>query len=420
MTQAPRDIQTQLRSLTIATEQRPASTANRRGGRGRWVLVIVLMSAAVVGVGGYVNRQRVLPTVGTLALSATADQPVRMLTVALAPDPGPTPVLTATGKIVSDHTVSVVTKVSGQIVALRFEQGDHVEQGQRLATLEDVLYRARRDEAAARLERSKAQLEFQSINFARVKALIEVESAPSIEFADARRAVNEAEAQVAADHATLDAATKNLNDCQVGAPIAGVILQRNVEVGDFVAAEGGLGANANARFAVIADMNQLRVEVDVSELDIARLQKDMPCTIVPDAYKDRRYQGHVMWLDPGANYAKATVQVKVSIDNPDDFLRVEGSAQVAFLSQAPAAVGEGGAPSDPSIWIPATAIVVEKSTGQTTVFAIVDGRLRKTSVTLGRRSGDRVQVTAGLNPGQSIVVEGIDRIHDGQRVGSKP
>ena len=129
MTQAPRDIQTQLRSLTIATEQRPASTANRRGGRGRWVLVIVLMSAAVVGVGGYVNRQRVLPTVGTLALSATADQPVRMLTVALAPDPGPTPVLTATGKIVSDHTVSVVTKVSGQIVALRFEQGDHVEQG---------------------------------------------------------------------------------------------------------------------------------------------------------------------------------------------------------------------------------------------------------------------------------------------------
>ena len=72
----------------------------------------------------------------------------------------------------------------------------------------------------------------------------------------------------------------------------------------------------------------LRVEVDISELDITRLHKNMPCRITPDAYKDRNYTGHIMWLDPGANYSKATVQVKVRIDNPDEFLRVEGSAKV--------------------------------------------------------------------------------------------
>ena len=112
------------------------------------------------------------------------------------------------------------------------------------------------------------------------------------------------------------------------APIAGVILERDVEVGDFVSAEGGRSAMANSQFASIADMTKLRVEVDVSELDIARLRTDLPCVVVPDAYKDRRYHGHVMWLDPGANYAKATVQVKVRIDDPDDYLRVEGAAQV--------------------------------------------------------------------------------------------
>src|SRR5690606_8225607 len=129
-----------------------------------------------------------------------------------------------------------------------------------------------------------------------------------IEFADARRALNEARAQVEQSQAALDWAEKVLRDCDVLAPIAGVVLERNVEVGDFVAAEGGLGANANAQFGTIADMTKLRVEVDISELDIARLRKGMRCRITPDAYKDRRYPGYIMWIDPGANYSKATVQ----------------------------------------------------------------------------------------------------------------
>ncbi len=238
--------------------------------------------------------------------------------------------LTATGKIVSDHQVEVSTKVSGQIVALYFEQGDRVEQGQLLAKIEDVNYRARRDEAIAILERSKANSDYHKINYERVANLYRDAKVSAIELAEAKRATEESAATVDAAAAALEYAQKALDDCLVLAPISGIVLERSVEVGDFVAAEAGHGANANAQFAVIADMGKLRVEIDVSELDIARLRKDMPCTITPDAYKDRSYKGHVMWIDPGANYSKATVQVKVRIDDPDDYLRVQGSAQVVF------------------------------------------------------------------------------------------
>jgi len=375
---------------------------------------MLLVILAVAGLVAFVTRGRLVPAMRSLVAQVDRPAPVELMTVAITLPPGPAPALTATGKIVSDHTVSVATKVSGQVVALYFEQGDYVEQGQVLARIEDVLYRARRDEAAARLERSKANLEFQRINYARVERLLESESAPSIEYADARRWLDDAEAQLAADQATLEFAQKTLDDCEVVAPIAGVVLQRAVEVGDFVAAEGGIGANANARFAIIADMNKLRVEVDISELDIARLHKEMPCVIIPDAYKDRRYEGRVMWLDPGANYSKATVQVKVRINGPDPYLRVEGSAQVTFLTER---AGDSAETAAAGIWVPTSAILTGAD-GTATVFAAADGRVEQRPITLGRRQGDRIEVTSGLSPGDSIVASGLDKLRAGQRIGS--
>lgn len=405
------DVRSQLQTLKIPKDQRPASgSADRRGARWRkllWVLVLALLAGA-----GYTQRKRIASLVPQ---SATASE-VRLISTVRQRDPEPAPVLTATGRIVSDHKVQVTTKVSGQVVGLYFEQGDRVKKGQVLARIEDVTYRARRDEAAALLQRAKANAEFQKVNYNRLERLHRQGTAPDIEFAEAKRAFEESVAHVAAAEAALRYAQKALTDCEVVAPIDGVILERNVEVGDFVAAEGGRGANANAQFGLIADMNALRVEVDVSELDISRVRKGMPCVITPDAYKDRRYSGHVLWLDPGANYSKATVQVKVRIDNPDENLRYEGSAQVAFLTDAPATAT---APQETKgIWIPATACIRDAAGKTAKVFVVIDGRLKKTDVIIGKTSGDQVEVVEGLSEGQSIAAESVDKLIDGQRVRS--
>ena len=373
-----------------------------------------MVVVAVLGIAAgavYFLRPDLGAKIGAAVSGSPEAPPVRLMQVSVGSEPQAQPVLTATGKIVSDHRVAVATKVSGQIIALYFEQGDRVEKRQLLARVEDVLYRARQDEAAARLERSTATLAFQKINFERVVGLVKSESAPDIEYADAKRTLNEAQAAVAADRATLDFTQKTLSDCEVTAPIAGVVLTRNVEVGDFVAAEGGRGANANAQFAIIADMSKLRVEVDISEMDIIRIRKDMPCMIIPDAYKDRQYRGYVMWLDPGANYSKATVQAKVRIDNPDDYLRVEGSAQVAFLAEPPR---EEATHAATAIWIPTSACLVDASGKTGVVFLAEKERLRRTTIHLGRRHADQLEVTGGLTAGQYIVVDGLDKLTEGQ------
>lgn len=408
------DMQTQLRSLSIGREQRPQAARVAGGGslfKG-FLLAIVLLG------GGFGALRYFRPELGekfeAMVGTAAESAPIRLMEVAVTRVPSAQAVLTATGKIVSDHRVAVSTKVSGQIVALSFEQGDRVEKGQTLARVEDVLYRARRDEAAARLVRAQANLAFQKVNFERVSKLMDSESAPDIELADAKRALDEGQAQVEAERATLEWSQKSLDDCQVVAPIAGVVLTRNVEVGDFVAAEGGRGAMANAQFATIADMTKLRVEVDVSEMDIVRIAKDMPCVINPDAYKQREYRGFVMWLDPGANYSKATVQVKVRIENPDDFLRVEGSAQVAFHKELPTGGATAAAPS--SIWIPASACQIDADGKSSTVFRATDGRLQPVSVNIGRRQGEQIEITSGLSPGESIAVENPGQLSAGQRV----
>lgn len=409
---AANDIQAQLRSLAIPKDQRPVQ--GKAGGRTRYRGLALGFVVIGLGIAGFRFRDSIASMVGGLTTNSGGDEAIPFVTITTTDSSVPQPVLTATGKIVSDHRVIVATKVSGQIVELFFEQGDRVEKGQLLARVEDVLYRARRDEAAARLQRSLASLEFQRTNFKRISGLVQSSSAPDIEFADAKRWLADAEAAVAADRAALASAEKFFGDTQVVAPIAGVVLTRNVEVGDFVAAEGGLGAQANAAFATVADMTKLRVEVDISELDITRIRKDMPAVIVPDAYKDRKYNGHVMWLDPGANYSKATVQVKVRIDEPDEFLRVEGSAQVSFLSEP----SDDAQAARPTIWIPAAAVQMDSTGTSGTVFVKADNRLQKTPVKIGRKADNRVEVLEGLTPGQSIAADGVEKLTDKQRIPS--
>ncbi len=415
---APPDLRTQLRSLSINKDQRPivdegSVAARRLPIRWGWVIGGGVGLAVVLVV--YFSRGQIESITSAVA-TANADE-IKLVGVTVRQANEMPPLLTATGKIVSDHQVKVATKVSGQVLAMFFEQGDRVKKGQLLARVEDVIYRARRDQAAAELEKARANFEFQKINYDRMVRLHQTENAPDIEFAAAKRTLDEGKAQVTAAQAALDFAQKALNDCEVTAPIDGVILQRDVEVGDFVAAEGGRGANANAQFGSIADMSTLRVEVDVSELDINRIRKELPCTVVPDAYKDRRYKGRVMWLDPGANYSKATVQVKVRIEDPDDYLRVEGSAQVVFKSEAAASQTSDAAPT---IWISTSACLIDAKTQAARCFVAIGGRLTETPITLGRRTGSEVEVTSGLVAGQMLAAENLDKLRDGQRIKGGP
>lgn len=239
------------------------------------------------------------------------------------------------GKIVSDQSVMVATKVSGQVVELWVEQGQRVRVGQPLARVEAVEYQALRDIQAARLREAESERTRARHDYERTADLRERKVASDTEWVNVEAALGRAAARVAAARAALTLADKRLSDCTIVSPISGVVLETHVSAGDFVAAEGGRSGRANGWVVTVADVKSLRVEVDVSEQDIARVRPLMRCSIVLDAYPDRRYSGSVLWIDPSGNYSKGTVGVKVRIDKPDAFVRIGGSARVEFLAESP-------------------------------------------------------------------------------------
>ena len=120
------------------------------------------------------------------------------------------------------------------------------------------------------------------------------------------------------------------------------MLDRNVEIGEFVTTGMAGDKGAKGYVVALADLNDLKVELDINQNDFARLGPRQKATVTTDAFPDRHYDGVIDEVSPEANRQKATVQVKVKILRPDSFLRPEMNASVAFLAEKKPAGQECG------------------------------------------------------------------------------
>lgn len=436
--------------LRIDKHQRPVSSSRP------WLLAVgigVVVLGIAAGAGAWYYK-----TTGVNIVAAMSEKPVavRMYTIPGKPgnDQGEI-VLVANGKIVSDVRVNVATKVSGQITSLDVEQGDYVEKDQVLARIEIDVYEAQRDESVASVERlryfitqtkanytrdlaaieeARSDYNWRKYNFDRLQKLAQRNQASEMELTESRltldgakaaldkaeanarsteSAIKVIEADLQASEAVLRVRQKRLDDCAIRAPISGVILERNAQVGDFLAAEGGLGANANAQLVSIADMTRLRVEIDVSERDIHRIRANQRARITPDAYQSDAFDGYVMWLDPIGDYARAIVQVKVRIQNPDPRLRIEGSAKVEFLGDP--VPGEPGMKPD-RFWLPLDVVRIPSGTADSLVFTVIDDRAVANVVRIGARTSKSVELLSGVYPGMELIADHLEDIENGTLV----
>jgi HlyD family secretion protein len=129
------------------------------------------------------------------------------------------------------------------------------------------------------------------------------------------------------------AGIKNYIDwCTIKSPINGVVLEKLVDPNELVTPQsfGGTRGPSTALIAV-ADPKDLQVEIDLNEADVAKVYLNQKCKVSPEAYPDRVYDGYVAEKAPEANRQKGTLQVKVQILNPDQYLTPELSAKVDFL-----------------------------------------------------------------------------------------
>jgi len=207
-------------------------------------------------------------------------------------------------------------------------------------------------------------------------------------------------------------AETNLANTVIHAPVTGTILERAVEKGEFVTTSFVGDRGAKGYVVSLADLNDLEVELDISQNDFAKLHFGQHGTVTTDAFPDRKYDGFIKEISPEANRQKATVQVKVKIAKPDEYLRPEMNASVAFLADRKRDAGAGAA-ARPVVMIPASAV------RDNAVFVVLERKALRRAVKTGATSGQSVRVEEGLIGGEDLITSPPAGLKDGDRVRQK-
>lgn len=373
-------------------------------------------------------------------------------------------VLSASGYVVAHHKIAVGAKVMGRVAWIGVEKGDRVQAGQVLVRLEDQEFRAQVNQAKANLSAAQARLDQlragsrpqeklkdkaavaqANANLKNAEAeydraeklypagiISKAELDRAVAQRDAARAsleaarqsstmtdigpraeeISAAAAQVKQTQAALDYANTQFAATEIKAPVSGTVLERIVERGEMVSPSAIGESGAKTSVVSLADLNDLQIELDISQQDFARLKMGQRAEIIPEAYQNLKYSGFIAEIAPEANRAKATVQVKVKVENPDEQLRPEMNARVNFLTEAAAPV-EGGK-SAARVLVPKAAVVHRD--GADFVFVVKGTRVEQRVIRLGEAAGDFYNVIDGLSGGESTAVTGVDKLRDGDRV----
>lgn len=205
-------------------------------------------------------------------------------------------------------------------------------------------------------------------------------------------------------------AAAQLEGTIIRAPVSGTILERNVEKGEFVTT-GFVGDRGAKGYVVsLANLNDLEVELDIDQNNFAKLKPAQPAIITTDVYPDRKCFGHIEEVSPEADRQKATIQVKVKVENPDTYLRPDMNASVAFLEPHQDA---SKLSTPPAISLPLSAVRNNQ------VFIIDGDHVRARSVATGKKHNGNIEITSGLGGGENVVLNPPARLKDGDTLRTK-
>ncbi len=330
----------------------------------------------------------------------------------------------ATGKIQPLAKVEIKSKASGIVKRLFVDYGEHVRSGQVLAELDREQLEASLREARANLLSAQAAWERYSIeaegpDLPFLKAALERARslyadgliAPSLlEDADkayqlgrnkqtaARSQVAMAKAEIEKARAAMERAETDLRYATITSPIDGLVLSRDVEVGDAVSSILVLGSQAT-RIMSIGDVSEVYVLGKVDEADIGRVYLGQRARIVVESFKDKSFAGKVTKISPlGVEKDNVTTfEVRVSIQNPGGQLKTNMTANAEVILQEKKGV----------LLVPESAVVYDKD--RKPMLEVPDAKgedgKRKVAVTLGISNGVKTELVAGPKEGEKVVLQ---------------
>lgn len=314
------------------------------------------------------------------------------------------------------RNAEIRARVTGIVEKIHFEQGSDVKNGQKLFSIDPAPYIAQRDLAAATLERAKADARSAKLLADRYTRLVKANAVSRQEYDNAMAAAQQTAAAVAEAEASLQAAEINLGYTEVTSPIDG-------RIGRSYITEGALVSGSQA--TLMADVQQLdTVYVDItrSTRQLAMLRKAVadgtlsgtqesgtPVNVLLEDGSRYDRQGRLLFSGVSVDPTTGQVSLRAEIDNPDHIL-LPGMYVRVSLPQGT---------DEKALLVPAQA--VQRSTdGLNTLMLVKEGKVAPTAVELGPLVNGRYIVYSGLQPGDSVIVEGFQKIRPGAPVDPKP
>jgi HlyD family secretion protein len=400
------DLKDDLAALRI--EREPDQPARRWVG---WLLLIV------AGAGGFAAWRW-----------ATRERPVAVETAIVSERTAGTPaaILNGTGYVTARRRATVSSKITGKLIEVNVEEGMAVREGQVLARLDDGTLRATLSLAEAQVDAARrgvreneVRLHEANLTLARLQRLL-------AEGLSTQAELDAAQAQVDSFHARAEAAREqvrvaeqqaalartNLDDTIIRAPFGGVAISKDAQPGEVVSPVSAGGGFTRTGICTIVDMQSLEIEVDVNEAYINRVRSGQDVSAALDAYPDSPIPARVITMVPTADRQKATVLVRIGFKKFDARILPDMGVKVTFLRDEETADVPA---SRPTALVPKMAVRAED--GQSYAFVVSGaGVVDRRAVTVGGADGDRVEVLAGLNSGERVVVSPPPALAHGAKV----
>jgi RND family efflux transporter MFP subunit len=387
----------------------------RSGSARIWIIAVGALIVIAAATGGWFWRR-------------SSDVPVHLAEPQPVADAGAASagsILDASGYIVARRQATVASKITGKMVELDIEEGDHVQEGQIIARLDDSNVRAALAAAHAQLDFAKAGLAETEVNLANARrdfdrqtSLVKGHFVSQAALDNSKTSMDALTAQLATQRSNIEVAQRNvevadrnLADTIVRAPFSGVVTVKAAQPGEIVSPLSAGGGFTRTGIGTIVDMDSLEIQVDVNENFINRVEPAQKVTAKLNAYPDWQIPGHVIAVIPTADRSKGTVTVRIALDQKDPRILPEMGVRVSFLASSP---GEGAVHPVPGLNLPSDAVQVSGPVG--VVYVVHDSTVERRAVKLGASSSNQVTVLSGLQPAERVAIGDFARLKDGVRV----
>jgi membrane fusion protein, multidrug efflux system len=313
--------------------------------------------------------------------------------------------LNGLGNVTAFNTVTVRSRVDGQIVKINFVEGQNVSAGQALVEIDPRPYQVQLEQAEGQLAKDQAQLKDVQVDYERFKLLFKEGVIPRQQLDTQQAQVGTFEGAIKADNATIDNAKLQIMYSHITAPISGRVGLRLVDMGNMVHATDTNGLLVITQLQPIATLFSL--PQDQLPQVMARMKKGAPISV--EAYdRDNTTKlatGKLLTIDNQIDTTTGTYKLKAVFDNAKNELFPNQFVNVHLLVDTKKNV----------VLVPTTAIL--RGPQGTYVFAVgADNKVKIHIVTLAESNGNITGVSSGLNSGDVVVTDGQDKLQDGSKV----